>query len=76
MLTEVTGIDMAPKGLEDVSKYPDLLKELLARGVTDGQAGMIAGGNIIRVWKDVERVAQEMQAAETEILEEELDPLW
>jgi len=67
---------MAPKGLEDAGKYPDLFKELLARGVTDEQAGMVAGGNILRVWGAVERVAREMQAAGTEILEEFADVTW
>jgi hypothetical protein len=71
-LTPIAGIDMTPKGLEDVSKYPDLFKELLSRGVTDEQARKVAGENILRVWGDVEKVAQGMQKAGIEPLEDDL----
>ena len=51
-----------PKGLEDVSKFPDLIAELLRRGLTDEQADKVAGGNLLRVWKEVDQVALQMQA--------------
>lgn len=70
------GIDMAPKGLEDVSKYPDLFKELLARGVSDQQARKVAGGNILRVWAEVERVAGVMQELGASVLEDEAKSLF
>ncbi|KAA8894658.1 putative dipeptidase [Sphaerosporella brunnea] len=73
--SDFDGIDMTPKGLEDVSKYPDLFKELLSRGVTDEQARKVAGENILRVWRDVEKVAQEMQKAGVEPLEDDVAPL-
>jgi len=46
-----------PIGLEDVSKYPNLIAELLARGYGDEDVEKIAGGNLLRVWREVERVA-------------------
>lgn len=61
--SDFDGIMATPDGLEDVSKYPDLLVELLKTGVSDQDAAKIAGGNILRVWKDVEDVAAKMQAA-------------
>ena len=45
-----------PVGLEDVSKFPDLLAELLRRGYTEGDVKKIAGQNLIRVFWEVEQV--------------------
>ncbi len=46
-----------PVGLEDVSKYPNLLAELLARGYSQEELRKICGGNLLRVWREVERIA-------------------
>jgi membrane dipeptidase len=59
--SDFDGIDSTPEGLEDVSKFPDLVGELLKRGVSDKEASLVVGGNILRVWADVERVAQKLQ---------------
>jgi membrane dipeptidase len=60
--SDFDGIPTVPRGLEDVSRFPALIAELLNRGVSDKDAGNIAGGNLLRVWKEVEEVALEMQA--------------
>ena len=60
--SDFDGIPKTPKGLEDVSKFPDLIAELLRRGVSDEDAGKVAGGNLLRVWQQVDQVALEMQA--------------
>jgi membrane dipeptidase len=62
--------------LEDVSKYPDLFKELLSRGVMDEQARKVAGGNILRVWQEIEKIAREMQVSGVEVLEDDVTPLF
>jgi membrane dipeptidase len=54
------GINVFAKGLEDVSKYPDLLIELAKRGFNDEELIGIMGGNIIRVLKKTELVAERM----------------
>jgi membrane dipeptidase len=46
-----------PIGLEDVSGYPLLFAELMARGWTDGDLALLAGGNILRVMRAAESVA-------------------
>jgi membrane dipeptidase len=51
------------KGLEDVSKYPDLFAELLRRGYSQGDIKKIAGLNVLRALRGAERVAKELQAA-------------
>jgi len=59
------GINRVPVGLEDTSKYPNLFQELQNRGYPDVQLKMIAGDNLIRVFKEVEQVSQTMQAEMT-----------
>ncbi|KAK4864005.1 hypothetical protein LT330_010215 [Penicillium expansum] len=60
--SDFDGIPTVPQGLEDVSRFPNLIKELLKRGVSDKDASKVAGGNLLRVWKKVDEVALEMQA--------------
>ncbi len=49
-----------PEGLGDVSTYPALLAELMRRGWSDGDVAKLAGGNVLRVMADAERVAKGM----------------
>ena len=54
---DLDGIDVTPKGLEDVSKYPDLTAELLRRGWSDADLKKLLGLNILRVMRQAEAVA-------------------
>jgi len=45
--------DSLPKGLKDVSDYPNLIKELLNRGFSDSDIEKVCSGNLIRVWSEV-----------------------
>ena len=47
-----------PIGLEDVSKYPNLIYELLVRGYRDEDIKKILGENLLHVWKQVEAIAE------------------
>jgi len=60
--SDFDGIGSTPQGLDDVSKYPDLVAELLRQGISDNNAKKIVGENLLRVWKDVDNVAKELQA--------------
>lgn len=51
------GTDSLPQGLEDVSKYPDLLGELIRRGYTDEEIRKIAGKNVLRALRGAEAEA-------------------
>jgi membrane dipeptidase len=42
-----------PVGLEDVSRYPNLLRVLLDRGYTEAELELICSGNLLRVWQSV-----------------------
>ena len=56
------GTDQLPDGLEDVSKYPNLVAELLRRGWTDADAKKLVGGNILRVWAANEQIAARLKS--------------
>ncbi len=51
------GGDHVTRGLEDVSKYPDLFAELVRRGWSDEDLAKLAGGNLMRVLREAEQVA-------------------
>ncbi len=53
--------DDLPTGLEDVSKYPTLFAELARRGWSEADLAKLAGGNVLRVLADAERVAARLQ---------------
>ncbi|MEO5762891.1 MAG: dipeptidase [Vicinamibacteria bacterium] len=55
------GTEDLPDGLEDVSKYPNLVAELLRRGWTDSDVKMLVGGNILRVWAANEQIAARLK---------------
>ncbi|KAI4502343.1 hypothetical protein M0802_002255, partial [Mischocyttarus mexicanus] len=58
------GINKTPRGLDDVSKYPELFAELLRSGkwsVRDLKK--VAGLNLLRVFRKVERVRDDMRTA-------------
>ena len=54
--------ETTPIGLEDVSKYPNLIAELQRRGFSAEDIRKVCGENLMRVWTEVERVAAEMAA--------------
>lgn len=56
------GTDELPEGLEDVSKYPDLVAELLRRGWTDAEVRKLVGENILRVWAANEQMAARLKS--------------
>ena len=58
------GIGVVPRQLEDVSMYPVLTQVLLDRGYSEQDIHKIMSANIMRVMRQVEAVAQELQAAE------------
>ncbi|KAK2602501.1 hypothetical protein N8I77_009028 [Diaporthe amygdali] len=73
--SDFDGIPNTPQGLDDVSKYPDLVAELLRQGVSDEDATKVVGGNILRVWKAIDDVALGLQAKGEPALEDELPAL-
>lgn len=59
--SDFDGITEVPVGLEDVSKFPDLVAELLRRGWSEQDVRKVAGLNALRVLRAAERAAVEMR---------------
>jgi membrane dipeptidase len=55
-----------PEGLGDVSGYPNLFAELVRRGWSDADLAKLASENFLRVWRQAERVAEEIAGAPAE----------
>jgi membrane dipeptidase len=73
--SDFDGITAVPSGLEDVSRMPWLLAELLDRGWTRDDLAKLCGGNVLRVMRASEAKARELQASRpaSDALIEELD---
>ncbi|MBS7698210.1 MULTISPECIES: dipeptidase [unclassified Chelatococcus] len=57
-----------PQGLEDVSRFPHLLAEMIRRGWSDEAVAGLASGNFLRVFRTVERVGIRLRKTETPAL--------
>lgn len=53
-------------GWADASETFNVTLELVRRGYTEEEIAKLWGGNLLRVWREVERVAAELQAAQAE----------
>ncbi|XP_004377828.1 dipeptidase 1 [Trichechus manatus latirostris] len=60
------GVLRLPAGLEDVSKYPDLVAELLRRNWTETEVRGALANNLLRVFEVVEQVSNHTQNPEEE----------
>ncbi|MEO7999694.1 MAG: dipeptidase, partial [Gemmatimonadaceae bacterium] len=61
--SDFDGITETVKGLEDVSKFPALLAELMKRGWTDKEIRGVAGENVLRVLSRAEVVSAQLRAS-------------
>jgi membrane dipeptidase len=61
--SDFDGIEQTPTGLEGVDKFPALLVELMRRGWSDAEVAKVAGGNLLRVFAEAERVAVRLRTA-------------
>ncbi|ETS78889.1 hypothetical protein PFICI_08742 [Pestalotiopsis fici W106-1] len=66
------GMPAAVEGLDDVSRFPDLVTEMIKQGISDDDISKIIGRNILRVWESAEFVSEKMQAAGVEPIEDDL----
>ncbi|XP_040427460.1 dipeptidase 2-like isoform X2 [Cygnus olor] len=69
------GVERFPEGLEDVSKYPSLIEELLRRGWNEIELKAVLRENFLRVFREVEKVRNSsglMDVGESEILHKEV----
>jgi membrane dipeptidase len=59
--SDFDGISSVPLGLENVSRFPDLIAELLRRGWPEAAVKKVVGQNALRVMREAERVARRLQ---------------
>ena len=59
--SDFDGIDCAPQGLDDVSRFPALTAELVRRGWKDADVEKVIGLNLLRVMRQTERAARRLQ---------------
>jgi membrane dipeptidase len=62
--SDFDGIETTPVGLGGVDTYPALFKELARRGWTDDELADLAGRNLLRVLRQAEQVARQLQSQE------------
>jgi membrane dipeptidase len=56
--SDFDGVPSLPEGMEDVAHLSNITYELLRRGYSDGDVSKILGGNLMRAFAEVERVAR------------------
>jgi len=61
--SDFDGIPETPVGLEGVDRYKALLIELARRGWSDADLAKLAGGNVLRVLSEAEKVSTRLRAA-------------
>jgi membrane dipeptidase len=61
--SDYDGNDSWPTGLEDASKFPNLVAELVRRGWSDEDILKVIGGNVLRALEQTEAVARAVQKA-------------
>ena len=62
--SDFDGVSDLPIGLEDVSKYPNIIYELLKRNYSEEDIQKICSGNLLRIWAEVEDVSIRIQLIE------------
>jgi membrane dipeptidase len=55
------GLPALPEGMDGVESYPKLLAELMQRGWSDTDIAKLAGGNVLRVMEQAEKVSASMR---------------
>jgi membrane dipeptidase len=60
--SDFDGITRWPEGLDDVASYPRLTEELLRRGYSEEDVHKVLGANVMRVFRQAEKVALRLQA--------------
>jgi membrane dipeptidase len=59
--SDFDGMPSQPQGIDSVADLPKITEALLERGYDPEQLLKILGGNLLRVFREVERVSREMQ---------------
>jgi membrane dipeptidase len=61
--SDFDGVDSIPDGMQDCSRIPGLVQELARRGYSQDDLTKILGGNVLRIMRQVEKTAHDLQAS-------------
>ncbi len=64
--SDFDGIDCSPQGLDSVADLPKISEALAQRGYSNADLDKILGGNLLRVFGDVEKVSKQMQKSSSQ----------
>jgi membrane dipeptidase len=59
--SDFDGMDCLPEGIDGVEDLPKITAELLKRGYSAADLHKVLGGNLLRVFSEVERISHEIQ---------------
>lgn len=62
--SDFDGVTCLPKGIDSVADLPKITEALVQRGYTAQQIRKVLGGNLLRVFAEVEKVSRELKAEE------------
>ena len=60
--SDFDGISSTPEGIDSAADLPRITEALLARGYSSEQVHLILGGNLLRAFREAERVSQQLRA--------------
>jgi membrane dipeptidase len=60
--SDFDGMSSIPEGIDSVADLPRITEALLARGYSPEQVHKILGGNLLRVFREAERVSRQMKS--------------
>ena len=73
--SDFDGIDCSPQGLDSAADLPKITQALYERGYTAADLDKILGGNLMRVFGEVEKLAKEIQSEAGRDTRPEIAPL-
>lgn len=74
--SDYDGMLSAVQGVEDVSKWPDLVAKMLERGISRCNIEKVLGLNIIRVLEAAEGCASKLKSNKALVMEDDVKQLW
>ncbi|ORY13903.1 membrane dipeptidase GliJ [Clohesyomyces aquaticus] len=72
--SDFDGMEKGVTGLEDVAQFPNVVECMMSRGIATDDIESVMGRNLIRVMREVENTAKQLNSSL--VLEDEVKQLW
>lgn len=73
--SDFDGIDCSPQGIDSAADFPKITQALYERGYKAADLDKILGGNLMRVFADVEATAKQIQSETNQDTRREIVPM-